>query len=272
MEKKVIFLDMDGTTLDDRHEISEKNLAAMEAAVKAGHDVVITTGRPEASARKLVEKYRLDRVGCRYVIANNGGTILDYQTGEILFSRGVPLPWIGDLVEEARRQDVFIQTYAGDKVVAEKEDEGLDFYAKKNGMERIVVPDMMAVLEREPGKALLIDMHDHERLERYKASMEEWSRDKVEMYFSSREFLEIVPKRINKGNAVRAYCEMFGIAPFNTIAAGDEQNDLPMLLAAGVGCAMANAVEEVKAGADYICECDNNHSAVAEIIEKFMLS
>ena len=272
MGKKVLFLDMDGTTLNDQHEIPEENLKAMEEAARAGHDVVVTTGRPEASAKNLMAKYCLDQVGCRYVIANNGGTILDYQTGEILFSTGLPLPWVKELVEEARRQDVFIQTYAGDRVVAEKEDEGLDYYAKKNGMERLVVPDIMAVLEREPGKALLIDMHDHERLEKYKAAMENWSLGKVEMYFSSREFLEVVPRGINKGNAVRAYCEMFHIPVSDTIAAGDEQNDLPMILAAGVGCAMANAVDEVKAGADYITENDNNHSAVAEIIRKFMLS
>ena len=103
-------------------------------------------------------------------------------------------------------------------------------------------------------------------------TLEEWSRDKVEMYFSSREFLEVVPKGINKGNAVRAYCDMFHIPAANTVAAGDEQNDLPMILAAGVGCAAANAVDEVKAGADYVTENDNNHSAVAEIIRKFMLS
>ena len=65
---------------------------------------------------------------------------------------------------------------------------------------------------------------------------------------------------------------MFHIPAANTVAAGDEQNDLPMILAAGVGCAAANAVDEVKAGADYITENDNNHSAVAEIIRKFMLS
>ena len=271
-EKKVLFLDMDGTTLNDQHEIPEDNLSAIKAASEAGHDVVITTGRPEASARNLMKKYRLDQAGCRYIIANNGGTILDYRTEEILFSTGLPLPWVRELIQEARRQDVFIQTYAGEKVVAEKENEGLDYYAKKNGMERLVVPDIMAVLEREPGKVLLIDMHDRSRLEKYKNSMEEWGRDKVEMYFSSREFLEVVPKGINKENAVRAYCDMFHIPAANTVAAGDEQNDLPMILAAGVGCAAANAVDEVKAGADYVTENDNNHSAVAEIIRKFMLS
>lgn len=272
MEKKALFLDMDGTTLNDQHEISEENLNAIQEAVKAGHDVVVTTGRPDASAVKLVEKYRLDQAGCRYVISFNGGTILDYRTGEVLFSTGVPLPWLRTLADEARRQGVFLLTYAGAKVVAEADTDALDFYTKRTGLESLVVPDMVDVLEREPGKALLVDLHGQEAMIRYMESMKEWSGDKLDMYFSSRELLEIVPKGINKGNAVRAYCEMFHIPISGTIAAGDEQNDLPMILTAGVGCAMANAVEEVKAAADYITENDNNHSAVAEIIRKFMLS
>jgi hypothetical protein len=56
-----------------------------------------------------------------------------------------------------------------------------------------------------------------------------------------------------------------------TIAAGDEGNDLSMIQAAGTGCAVANAQEVIRAAADYVTERDNNHSAVAEIVERFML-
>ena len=55
-----------------------------------------------------------------------------------------------------------------------------------------------------------------------------------------------------------------------TIAAGDECNDISMIRAAGTGCAVANALEEVKEAADYVTERDNNHSAIAEIVERFL--
>lgn len=91
------------------------------------------------------------------------------------------------------------------------------------------------------------------------------------MYFSSRDYLEMVSEGVSKGAALRMFCEWMGIPLENSVAAGDESNDLSMLKAAGVGCAVANAQAEVKQAADYVTEQDNNHSAIAEIVEKFVL-
>ena len=65
-------------------------------------------------------------------------------------------------------------------------------------------------------------------------------------------------------------CEKLGIPIAETIAVGDQTNDLEMIRAAGLGVAMGNATEEVKAAADLItADCD--HDGVAEIIEKYLL-
>ena len=92
MERKALFLDMDGTTLNDEIQIPKENYEAMEAAAKAGHEIVITTGRPYASARGLLKKWDLERIGLRYIIAFNGGLVLDAVTGEILYQKTIPLP------------------------------------------------------------------------------------------------------------------------------------------------------------------------------------
>ena len=84
-------------------------------------------------------------------------------------------------------------------------------------------------------------------------------------------YFEIVPKGLNKGNAVRNMCRMLGIDLADTIAAGDEENDLTMIEAAGVGVAMANGIPAAKALADYVTTRDNNHDGIAEVVEKFML-
>ena len=65
MERKALFLDMDGTTLNDDVQIPKENYEAMEAAIKVGHEIVITTGRPLASARILLKKWDLERIGLR---------------------------------------------------------------------------------------------------------------------------------------------------------------------------------------------------------------
>ena len=65
--------------------------------------------------------------------------------------------------------------------------------------------------------------------------------------------------------------EQIGVPVSDTIAVGDEANDLLMIRAAGLGAAMANATDKVRAAAGYITKCDNNHSGVAEVIRRFMI-
>lgn len=270
MNRKALFLDMDGTTLDDKSRMSDENIQALAKAIEAGHEVVITTGRPMASAKLLLNNYGLDKIGCRYVIAFNGGMVLDAKKGEVLFQQTIPLSQMKEMIMEARRQGVYIQTYEGEIVLSESEDENLRHYVGKNGMTYQVVPDLAEALQEEPCKALAIDIHSPKPLEEYAAKMADWAADKIDMYLSCREYLEVVPKGICKGKAITAFCERLGIPVENAIAAGDEQNDISMLEVAGVGCAVANAQPEVIAAADYVTERDNNHSAVAEIVEKFV--
>ena len=272
MNRKAIFLDVDGTLLNDEHQMPKENVEALKKAVDAGHEVVITTGRPTFSAGMLLKKYGLDQVGCHYVIAFNGGIMKDCRTGEIFFSQTFPISLVKELIGYAREAGIYLQTYEGEAVVTDRDDENLEQYTAKTGMKKKVVPDLLEAVCEEPCKVLAIDLHDREKLADFCTRMGEWAKDKADMYFSCKEYLEIVPQGICKGNALRAFCEKTGIPVEDTIAAGDDCNDLSMIEAAGIGCAVANAVERVKEAADYVTERDNNHAAVAEIIEKFMLN
>jgi Cof subfamily protein (haloacid dehalogenase superfamily) len=80
----------------------------------------------------------------------------------------------------------------------------------------------------------------------------------------------ITNKSANKGKALEAIIRYFGIEKEQTISFGDNQIDIPMLKASGVGVAMGNAVKEVKENADYVTT-SNDEDGVAEYIEKFLL-
>ncbi len=272
MNKKVLFLDMDGTTLDDKYRISEENTEALRKVTKAGHEVVITTGRTYSSAAYLRQHYGLDRIGCRYMIVCNGAAIVDCETGEFLFSRTLPLEHAYHLIDAARREGVYLHTYASDKVLTERDDENLAHYISRTNMEVLLVPDLKEALKVPPYKMLGINIHEQKSLRRFMDMLSEWWEDKVNMYFSCAEYLEFVPRGISKGAALRIFCERMDIPVENTVAAGDENNDISMIKAAGVGCAVANASENVKAAADYVTGRDHNHSAAAEIAERFMLN
>ena len=104
---------------------------------------------------------------------------------------------------------------------------------------------------------------------------------KVELFKSSgnqlldKEAIRVVKKMPrwnpgkNKGEAVKMLCQKLDVAIENAVACGDAANDLAMLKAAGIGVAMINGSDEVKAVADYITTRDNNHDGVAEAADKF---
>ncbi|MCC8164146.1 MAG: Cof-type HAD-IIB family hydrolase [Lachnospiraceae bacterium] len=271
MEKKAIFLDMDGTTLNDLRVVSEGNYHAMERAIKAGHDVVIATGRASSSIVKLLERCNLNHIGIRYVLAFNGAMIVDITTGEVLYKKEMSLDYMKKIAQEARKLNVYIQTYEGECVLTDRDDANLKQYTNKTTMDAKLVSDLVTEIKEPACKMLAIDLEDTGMLEQLKASVESWCGDDLEIYKSCREYLEFVPRGVNKGLALQAFCKDRGIRIENSIAAGDEGNDISMIHDAGIGCAVANALPEVKAAADYITENDNNHDAVREIIEKFML-
>lgn len=270
-ERKVLFLDMDGTTLDDKKQMSKENLDALRRVTEAGHEVVVTTGRTDTSAGYVRKHYGLDQIGCRYMIVYNGAAILDCETGERLFSQKLSMEYAKELIDAARRENLYIHTYIGDRVLTERDDENLAVYLKRTSMEAQVVPDMKQALKEQPYKLLAVDVRNPDRLHAFLNRQSAWAKGKVDMYFSCREYLEMVSEGVSKGAALLRFCELMNIPVQNTVAAGDEGNDLSMIRAAGVGCAVANAQDEVKAAAGYVTQNDNNHSAIAEIVEKFAL-
>ena len=82
--------------------------------------------------------------------------------------------------------------------------------------------------------------------------------------------LEFSPTEANKGTGMLALAELLGVPREATMAVGDADNDLPMLRGAGLGVAMGNANERVRAAADVVV-ADNDHGGVAEAIRTYLL-
>lgn len=272
MDKRILFLDLDGTLLNDRKEITTGNRAALEAALSRGHRVVITTGRPLTSAIIQAQRLGLDGPGC-YLIAFNGSVVYDCGAGETIYSHPLTVEQVCKVYDEANRRGVHIQTYDDVDVLVEarNDNENVRRYCSLINMEYRVIQDVHTDLVQPPVKALLIDFHDRKPVE----EMEDWIRThlagEVDCYFSSQYYLEVVPVGMNKGAAVTAMCQRLGIPLECSIAVGDAENDLSMIQTAGLGVAMANGIPEAKACADYVTQRDNNHDGIAEVVERFLL-
>ena len=81
----------------------------------------------------------------------------------------------------------------------------------------------------------------------------------------------IVQSTRTKGTGAQYLVKLLNIPHTSTVAIGDEQNDIPMIQSAHIGIAMKNGIDDIKKTADYVTENDNNHDAIAEVIEKFIL-
>ena len=273
MAGKLLFLDLDGTLLNDQKEVTPEDRAALQKALAAGHRVVIASGRPLESVRQQARKLQLDGPGC-FLIAYNGAVIYDCTAGREVFRKTLSFPVLARLFDEAARREIYIQTYDAERVVVER---GADTantlrYCAATGMEWQMVENVEESLSAPPVKTLMIDYTGREKTEPMRRWVCENLSEEAACYFSSAAFLETVPANIDKGRAVADLCNIVGADIADTVAVGDEANDLAMLRAAHVGAAMANGVEAVKAAADYVTEQDNNHGGVAEVIAKYLLS
>ncbi len=272
--KKIIFLDIDDTLLKRDKTIPEENREAIDRAVRAGHKVVITTGRPLAATLTVVEQLGLMKEGC-YAIACNGGTVYDCGARKLVLRDMLSASLAREIASMAKEAGIHVQAYANDErntVLTENENEEVHFYCDRIHMSFSADPSFPETITDDTVKLLFIDLHDHEKLENFRKKLAEWGKGKIEVFFSNGLFLECVPAGVNKGNAIRRFADFMGVPLKDTVSAGDSENDLPMLEAAGIGCAMRNASEACLKIADYITARDCDHAGVAEVIERFLLA
>lgn len=286
---KILFSDLDGTLLTDEKTILPQDMDAIESMLAAGHKFVITTGRPLFSAKNLAKKYGFYKPGF-FLVSFNGGLIYDCATEQAILTRHIPVDSVKFIMDEAHSRGFHAHTYAGDLVVSEYETEQLKNYCKLMQMDYVVVDDIRTyfgktvpasdvgvpdapinVVVKPPIKVNVITPTDHSSLIEFRSEMRKFTQGKLFDVFSKPEMLEFSHLKSNKGDAVRFMAEFFKIPMENTIACGDEENDCPMIEAAGVGVAMANAATTAKKVANYITLCDNNHGGVSEIIKTYIM-
>jgi len=270
LNKKILFFDLDDTLLTTDKKITPENAKAIERVLSAGHYVAICTGRSICGGQIITKDLGLNRKGC-FLVGFQGAMIYDLYQQRTLHTDGIGFEEGKMLFNAVREAGIYAHTYDEEKMHVPYECEELEKYnAVTHEPYKIfqTVEDLRGV---SMPKIILINYGDHDKLEKFQTSFAPREEGVFNSFFSCPEFLEYCKIGVNKGSGLRYLSEYLGIPIEDTVAVGDERNDISMVEAAGVGCAMQNGRKELKAVADYITERDNNHSGVAEVIEKFML-
>ncbi|MBR1876476.1 MAG: HAD family phosphatase [Lachnospiraceae bacterium] len=269
--KKLLCTDLDETLLSSDKSISEENLNAIFKMTENGHFFAFASGRPVQSCLPLAKEYGFTSISGFYIIAYNGALIYDCAKGETVFTLPLERKYLRLIFDMAAKEHIHCHTYDKEHVVSEYRTAMLEEYTRVIKMPPVVVDDVSAYLKTEPLKIICADLYDRSKLERFEEKIKPLVKGHLDSVFSNDRLLEYNACGASKGNAVLKLCDILGVKHENSIAAGDQANDISMLKCAGTGCAVNNAVDEVKAVADHITENDNNHGAVAEIINSFIL-
>lgn len=282
-ETKILFTDLDGTLLTTEKKVSESTREKLLTMIRNGNSLVLASGRPVDSILEVLEELNIkeeviqmqsegsaEAVGI-YATAYNGAVLYDCIRDEVIESYSVPMRAAQKLFDLAKERGLHIQTYADSHVVSIAEDAAIRYYTRVIHMPYVIGEQLEKELTHEPFKVLTIDLDDREKLECFRREIEASALgEDLACAFSNNYYLEFFNKNAGKGNALIHMCRVLNVLEQNAVAVGDEENDISMIEAAGVGVAMANASPELKKYADYITENDNNKDGIAEVIDKFM--
>lgn len=279
---KLIALDMDGTTLNDDHIVSERNIAAIKAAQHKGIEVVLLTGRSYADARYLMKNTNLD---VAYLCSN--GADMRNTNGDIISSTGMPKDDVLEIVTLLQQENVFFDVYVNDYIYTDsfqkqmdtilkiakvnehldkdaiiaslKERNDIGFIKETNSFTEIIQPDGNKVYK------IFIMSDDLSKI----AELNEWLSKFQQLAISSsgEGNIEITDVRAQKGIALEQYAALKGITLKETMVIGDSYNDLSMMKVAGLAVAMGNAPEDIKKHCHEVTTT-NAEDGVALAIEK----
>ena len=266
MNKKIFFADLDGTLLNDQKMITPLTHQSLKEFLERGNYFSICTGRPINSALAVFESLQLPAEGC-YIIAFNGAQIYDCATKQTIHRCEVSEELIQMIFKLAESYGLHCQTYSDTHIISKADNEAMQFYMRHIHMPLIVTDDILGALDVLPCKLMVVELHDHEKLEQFRLDLESKSKGQLQLMYSNPNYLEIFSTNAGKGIAVRSLCNHLSVPVENSIGAGDQQNDLSMIEAAGLGVAMCNGSEEVRKAADVVTTKDNNHDGLVPFLK-----
>ncbi len=264
---KILALDIDGTLLNSKKEITPEVLNSIESLQKKDIPIVIASGRPAQGISHVASELSLEKKG-GYILSFNGGKIIDCKTKEVIYSKTIQKEYYQEIYEYALNlKEASLITYKGDDIITEKpENKYVDVESNVVKMPVVKVDKLLEEIDFLVDKFLLVG--EPEYMMSHVKAMSEHFKGRLNVFQSEPFFIEVVPLGVDKAASLEKLLEKLGLKKEELVACGDGRNDVTMIDFAGLGVAMENACDEVKEVADYITSsCDEN--GVKKVIDRF---
>lgn len=265
--KKIISIDMDGTLLDDNSKLCLENIETINK-IKNNNNfiIVIATGRNLKATMPYVKKFNENDID--YLICSNGAIVYSLSDNKIMANRNLHKNEIEDIVYLSEKlSEINTHFVSNESIFTFDNPIGrftiLDAYLSFLNINYV---NKSKIMERtDLSKALITsDIHNVENIMKRIPNI---YYDDFNIVKSSDKYIEILPKEVDKGNALKELSLSLGVNKENIVSIGDQQNDIGMFRVSGVSYAMKGASDDVKKEATHI-GFDNNDSGVAKIIKE----
>ncbi|MCI5838997.1 MAG: HAD family hydrolase [Peptoniphilaceae bacterium] len=269
---KLIACDLDDTLLSTDKSISERNLSAIEKILKLDVKFVPTTGRSPNFLGDIFDKLKINSKD-NYSILCNGACIIENLEKKVIFTDPLDFKKASDIYKFCNEKDLSLQVFSPYKAYYRKPDSiEVNFAESFENSYEIYEEENIDFLKDTPILKCAIvsnDLNYLMSLEKDIAQICNWD---VKISYSSDRYMEINKTGVTKASGLKNLAKLLSIDIKDTMAIGDNYNDIEMIEDANLGVAVNNAHLLVKETADYITISSNNEGAVGEAIEKFILN
>jgi Cof subfamily protein (haloacid dehalogenase superfamily) len=265
-EIKAVVVDLDGTLLNDDHQVSERNKAALQKAAEKGIKIILATGKTRESAEALISELNLQTPG----VFVQGLLIYD-ANGNIKQEQSLDATTLRRAIQYAESAGFEIIAYSRNRLLVKRLTSTVDWISDFGEPAPQAVGSLLNKLYDTKINKIMILGGDKKKLTALRWQLDQQIGTNASFTFISLvDALEVLPKGASKGNAVRILLREMNIDPLNVLAIGDGENDIEMLKIAGLGVAVENADDKLKEVAQDVVG-DNNADGVADALEKYVL-
>lgn len=279
MKIKVIVLDIDGTLLNSEKKISDLTKNALIQAQQNGVKIILASGRPTVGMVALTKELEMDKHH-GLIVSFNGSQVVDCETHEILFNQTMPINECQALLEHLKKFDVIPMitrdetmyvhdVYKCNISIPNNPNFNVIQYESRGGSYKLCEVDDLATFADFPQNKILVAGSPEYLKENY-LSMSEPFKGILNSMFTASIYYEFTALGIDKAHALDTVLKPLGIHHDEVISFGDGHNDISIINYAGIGIAMANAVEDLKQAANEIT-LSNDEDGIYHSLKKYVL-
>ncbi len=263
---RLIAIDLDGTLLTPapHKNITPRTHDMLCKAVNMGITLVIATGQTLQVLRQVCASLPLTTPQ----IIENGAVVANFADGRILYEQPFPQEFILPVLDTLRSHGFYRAYHTHDCVYVDRNTPRARNWYRPPLAPPTEVEDVASLYPLPCIK--IVGVGQEESLRDKRLLLEDLFAGKLYVTQSSFDLIEFLHPDVSKGKALQVIAKNLGIAPEEVVAIGDNHNDIGMLRFAGLGVAMGNAHDEVKAAADYVT-LSNAEEGVAAVIERLVL-